>query len=598
MSNANSQSSSPKQEAVAQQPSLLSALRSVLLRREKLGLIVALVMTIVNSFLEIAALAILLPLTNQLLGGDRKTIELLELIFPDSLSEETRLLAILSVVITIYVLKNAFSLTLVYTQQRLGAAIANRLTRRLFAVYLSRPYAFHLRTNSSILIRNVQENAGALLSYVIIPVLVILTDVSVALAVLSLLLYLEFLGTLATIAVFGIGTWLFLRVSAPITRQWGSIRNQAREQATKVLLEGLGGVKEIKLFGREDVFLAEHARHQVRSQRVTYLFATFQQFPRSVFEVLAFMGMGAMIAVLILAGRPAADAVGVLAVFAAAAFRILPSLSRVTTSFQHLSFGRAMVFSVYDDLIEEPDLTTPREFPTKTQFNSLTLENVTFVYDAASRPALENLSISIGSGEYVGVIGSSGAGKSTLIDVLLGLLEVSRGKVLLNGQPIKDDIAQWRGIVGYVPQDIYLLDDTIRRNIALDIRDAEIDDESVETALRAAQLWEFVQSLPEGLETETGERGVRLSGGQRQRLGIARALYRRPQVLVFDEATSALDSQTEQEVIEAIEQLRGERTVIVVAHRLSTVRMCDRLYLLESGRVVNSGTYEQVLGSS
>jgi ATP-binding cassette subfamily C protein len=169
---------------------------------------------------------------------------------------------------------------------------------------------------------------------------------------------------------------------------------------------------------------------------------------------------------------------------------------------------------------------------------------------------------------------------------------------LLNGQPIKDDIAQWRGIVGYVPQDIYLLDDTIRRNIALDIRDAEIDDESVETALRAAQLWEFVQSLPEGLETETGERGVRLSGGQRQRLGIARALYRRPQVLVFDEATSALDSQTEQEVIEAIEQLRGERTVIVVAHRLSTVRMCDRLYLLESGRVVNSGTYEQVLGSS
>jgi ATP-binding cassette subfamily C protein len=257
-----------------------------------------------------------------------------------------------------------------------------------------------------------------------------------------------------------------------------------------------------------------------------------------------------------------------------------------------------MVFSVYDDLIEEPDLTTPHEFRTKIQFKSLTLENVTFVYDAASRPALENLSISIGSGEYVGVIGSSGAGKSTLIDVLLGLLEVSRGKVLLNGQPIKDDIAQWRGIVGYVPQDIYLLDDTIRRNIALDIRDAEIDDESVETALRAAQLWEFVQSLPEGLETETGERGVRLSGGQRQRLGIARALYRRPQVLVFDEATSALDSQTEQEVIEAIEQLRGERTVIVVAHRLSTVRMCDRLYLLESGRVVNSGTYEQVLGSS
>ena len=574
------------------------ALQRVLVPREKFMLVLALAMTIVNSFLEIAALAILLPLTNQLLGGERKTIQILELLFPESMSDEARLIAILSVVVVVYVVKNAFSLILVYTQQRLGAAISNRLTRRLFAVYLTRPYSFHLQTNSSTLIRNVQENAGALLSYVIIPVLVILTDVSVAITVLSLLLFLEFWGTVATIAVFGIGAGVFLRVSSPTVRRWGVVRNQARERATKVLLEGLGGVKEIKLFGREDVFLAEHARHQVRSQRVSYLFATFQQFPRSVFEVLAFLGMGAMISMLLLAGKPVADAVGILAIFAAASFRILPSLSRVTASLQQLSFGRAMVFSVYDDLVDEPRQRLPQVSAQKIRFESLILEDVTFMYEDAPRPALDKLNVTVSRGDYVGIVGASGAGKSTLIDVVLGLLEVSQGQVLLNGISIENELDQWRGIVGYVPQEIYLLDDSIRRNIALDIRDAEIDEDSIEMALRAAQLWEFVQSLPKGLDTETGERGVRLSGGQRQRLGIARALYGRPQVLVFDEATSALDSQTEAEVIDAIEQLRGDRTVIVVAHRLTTVRRCDRLYLLESGRVVKSGSYEQVLGST
>jgi ABC-type multidrug transport system fused ATPase/permease subunit len=574
------------------------ALHSVLTRREKIWLIITLGMTIANSFVEIVALAALLPLTNQLLGGGAKSIGFLEGLFPASLSDERRLLAIVAVVIVIYVLKNVLTLVLVYVQQRLGAAIANRLIHRLLSVYVGRPYSFHLKTNSSTLVRNVQENSAAILSYVIIPILTIATDVSVALAMLGLLVFLEPAGTIATVSVFVLGTLVFLRVSNPLTERWGQLRNAARERATKALLQGLGGVKEIKLMGREEAFLGEHQRQQHVSQRSTYLFSTFQYMPRSVFEVLAFVGVGALIAVLIVVGRPASDAVGILAIFAAAAFRILPSMTRITGSFQSLSFGQPMVFSVYQDLLEEPVITSISSSDPTLSFKQLDLRQVSFTYEGAHRPALDDLNISVAAGEYIGVIGSSGAGKSTLIDVLLGLLEATKGEVVVNGKTITHDTAQWQRIVGYVPQEIYLLDDTVRRNVALDIRDEMIDDAAVEEALRAAQLWDFVQTLPRGLETETGERGVRLSGGQRQRLGIARALYRRPQILVFDEATSALDSQTEHEVVEAIERLRGERTVIIVAHRLSTVRKCDRLYMLEAGRVVKSGSYEQVLGSA
>jgi len=585
-------------DLTGESPSMVAIMKDLLVPREKRWLAVTLAMTVANSFLEIAALAALLPLTNQLLGGESKSLKFLEQLFPTDISESSRLLLIVAVVLATYIVKNAFSLLLVYVQQRFGAAIANRLTQRLFTTYLTRPYSFHLRHNSATLIRNVQENSASLLAYVIIPFLTIVTDVSVAIAMLLLLIYLEPIGTVTTVAVFSIGTFAFLKLTRPVTARWGSARNTARARAMKALLQGLGGVKEIKAFGGEQGFLDEHERQQKTSFRATYLFAIMQQVPRSVFEILAFLGVGALVVVIVAAGRPATDAVGVLAIFAAAAFRILPSLTRVTSAAQTLSFGRAPVLSVYEDLREGPVASQNLEPANAVRFEALEFRKLSFTYESASRPALDGLNLCVNAGEYIGVIGSSGAGKSTLIDVLLGLLEATKGEVVVNGETITHNTAKWQRIVGYVPQEIYLLDDSIRRNVALDIRDDKIDEVAVEEALRAAQLWDFVQTLPDGLDTETGERGVRLSGGQRQRLGIARALYRRPQVLVFDEATSALDTQTEQEVVEAIERLRGERTVIIVAHRLSTVRKCDRLYMLEAGRVVKSGSYEQVLGSA
>ena len=576
---------------------VLQVLRDLLTTREKTAVAAVLILTLVNSALEIIALAALIPLTNEIVGGADRPLSFVEALIPKHLAGSDRLIAIIVVVLCAYVIKNSFNLVLTYAHQRLGAGIVRRLTQRLFTTYMRRPYSFHLRNNSAVLIRNVQENAASLLSYVISPVITIATDVSVAIAMLGFLVVLEPIGTGVTVSVFCAGTILMLRLTRPLTDRWGAIRNAARAGAMKALLQGLGGVKEIKASGSERSFLDEHKIQQSAAFRATYLFAVMQQVPRAIFELLAVTGIGALVSTILLTDRPLSEAVGVLAIFAAAAFRMLPSFTRITSSIQAVSYGRASVHSVYEDLRENPDLIHAEPHPSLTKFQSLELRNVSFSYEGSELSALRNLTLTVKAGEYLGIIGPSGSGKTTLIDLLLGLFEPATGDVYVNGLPMKEHLSAWQQTVGYVPQEIYLLDDSIRRNVALDIRDNNIDDVAVEEALRASQLWDFVESLHQGWESEVGERGVRLSGGQRQRLGIARALYRRPQVLLFDEATSALDNQTESEVVESIEQLRGSRTVIIVAHRLSTVRKCDRLYLLDSGRVVKTGHFGEVVGT-
>lgn len=576
---------------------LIRLLRELLTAREKLLLVGLLGLTIVNGLVEMAALAALLPLTNQITGGESESLGWLDRLFSIGGKESLELPLIAGVVLAVYMVKNTFSLFLVYVQQRFGASIENRLVMRLFSIYLTRPYSFHLRNNSAVLIRNVQENSVSLVTFGITPVLTIATDVAVATSMLLFLAYLDLLGTIAVIAVFSIGTMVFLKLSRPMIYRLGSSKNTARANALKVLMQGLGGIKEIKAAGYEQEFLYEHRRHHQMSTRASYLFSFMQHLPRSVFEVLAFFGVATLVFSITATGRPATDAVGILAIFAAAAFRILPSLTRVSSSFQALSFGGAQVRAISQDLREDPENSLDMSSMKSVQFASLEFRELSFSYEGAPSPALDSLNLKVSAGEYVGFVGTSGAGKTTLIDVLLGLLVATKGTFVLNGEIIGSDKSSWQRIIGYVPQSTYLLDDTIRRNVAFSLRDERIDQLAVEEALRAAQLWDFVQSLPEGLDTETGERGVRLSGGQRQRLGIARALYRRPQVLVFDEATSALDLKTEQEVIKALDQLRREHTLIVVAHRLTTLRNCDRLYKLESGRIVDSGSYEKVINS-
>jgi ABC-type multidrug transport system fused ATPase/permease subunit len=283
----------------------------------------------------------------------------------------------------------------------------------------------------------------------------------------------------------------------------------------------------------------------------------------------------------------------VLGLFGAAAFRLLPAVNRLINNFQIINVSRPQVDEVFKDL-DLPEQSNHENSDRSVLGNEITVDDISFSYSESLKDAVSGVSVKIGRGEAVGFIGPSGSGKSTLIDILLGLLEPKSGKVLVDGRDIYDDLRSWQDQIGYVPQSIFLTDDTLRRNIAFGLSKEKIDDDAVKSAIRLAQLEEFVASLPEGMETLVGERGVRLSGGQRQRIGIARALYHNPDVLVLDEATSSLDTETEHGVMQAVQALQGDKTVIIVAHRLSTVEYCDRLYRLENAHIVDEGTFSEV----
>lgn len=559
--------------------------KKILTRKERARVLVILGLTLINTALELVALALLVPFSATLITAESANSNLLNWLPTASLSPNVQLLILLALIVLIYLLKNAFFIWLTYLQQRLGVSITVRLTHHLLAVHLEKPYSQHLQLSSSLMLRNIQENLPGLLTYVYVPLLAVTTDSAVALAMLIFLAFLEPFGTLAVILVFVCGSISLLQLTRTITQRWGALRNEEQRLASRALLHLLGGVKEIKLWRRENVFLDDHSQHNSASQRFNYLFATIQQSPRAVFEILSFVSMGLLISLLIWTERPVGEIIPLLAVYTGAAFRILPSMQRIISSLQQLSFGQSLLAPILDDLQQDAALISRNLEQFEDEFESLELENVEFQFEGATSSVLNNITMSVCRGEFVGIIGPSGAGKSTLINVMLGLLPPTSGRVLVRTQSPAGILKDWKHLIGYVPQDIFLLDDSIRRNVAFSVAEHHIDDDAVIAALRDAQLWDFVQTLPAGLDTSTGERGIRLSGGQRQRLGIARALYHQPDILVFDEATAALDMQTEEEVLEGLDLQQNGRTVILVTHRMSTLRGCNRIYKLDDGTV-------------
>jgi ABC-type multidrug transport system fused ATPase/permease subunit len=364
-----------------------------------------------------------------------------------------------------------------------------------------------------------------------------------------------------------------------------------------VLQQSLGAVKEVKIAGREAFFesrfrAARRALADVRRRRASTASAL-----RLGVESVLIVSVLIVVLLVTLRGDSGAEAVSLLALFAYAGVRAVPSANRIMLNTGYLREGRPFARAVAADfaaLGTRP--SRPHGPEPSVEFRAtLACDHVTFVYADTTRPALHDVNVVIRRGESVGIVGPTGAGKSTLVDVLLGLLTPTSGRVLLDGEDLRGEERAWQRLIGYVPQDPYLLDDSLRRNIAFGVPDSVIDEQRVARACSLAQLDEFVRQLPDGVETVIGEDGVRLSGGQRQRVAIARALYQDPAVLVFDEATAALDNQTERELTRAIAALHGERTLIVIAHRLSTVESCDRLIFLQDGRVAAIGRYDELL---
>jgi ABC-type multidrug transport system fused ATPase/permease subunit len=366
----------------------------------------------------------------------------------------------------------------------------------------------------------------------------------------------------------------------------------------KHMLQGLWGVKEVQLLGRAEDFLQLFYRHSRRAAQIGENVALLRRLPPLWLEFLAVLGLASVVIAMLWRGLDIATIVPTLALFGAAAFRILPSVSKISGAVGQLRFTEPVIDNLYKEFQLEIPAGRDRRRGAAPHFRSdVRLEGVSFTYPSGHARALSDINFTIKRGDTVGIIGSSGSGKSTLVDVILGLFAPDGGRVTVDGKDIRDDLRAWQDQIGYVPQSIFLTDDSLRRNVAFGIPAEKVDEAAVERALKAAQLDEFVTTLPEGINTVVGERGIRLSGGQRQRIGIARALYHDPAVLVLDEATSALDTATEREFMRAVGALHGEKTILIVAHRLSTVAGCDWLLKLDSGRIVDRGPSREMLGA-
>jgi len=497
----------------------------------------------------------------------------------------------------VYAVKATFLAFLAWWQARFVFGLNANLSQRLFAGYLRQPYTFHLQHNSAQLIRNTIGQVSDITS-VIQQGLILLTEILVLFGVSALLLAVEPLGALLVVSTLGLAGWGFNRVTRSRILRWGEARQYHDGLRIQHLQQGLGGAKDVKLLGRESDFLSQYWLHNAGGARMGQYRATLEALPRLWLELLAVTGLAALVLVMMWQGKPLENLLPTLGLFAAAAFRLMPSVNRVLSSIQTVRFS----FPVIDTLPDELRLLDATQAPRRGEilpFNdALTINQVSFAYPLAEIQALRGVSLSIPRGALVGIIGTSGGGKSTLVDIILGLLSPISGTVEVDGIDIQTNLRGWQDQIGYVPQSIYLTDDTLRRNIAFGVPNDQIDEAAVWRAIYAAQLEEFVNDLPQGLDTLVGERGIRLSGGQRQRIGIARALYHDPPVLVLDEATSSLDTVTERGVMDAVRALKGDKTLLIVAHRLSTVEHCNRLFRLERGAVVEVGETALVLGKA
>jgi len=498
------------------------------------------------------------------------------------------------VLLGLYVFKTVFLIFMLWKQNKFIFELQATLSRRLFSGYLHQPWSFHLQRNSAQLILNITNETSVFTNTALQAGMTLLTEGFVLIGIVALLLFVEPIGALIVVSSLGLAAWLFQRAVRNYLLSLGEGRQFHEGMRIQHLQQGLGGAKDVKILGRELDFLTRYNLHNEGSALVSRRQKTVNELPRLWLELLAVGGLAILVLVLLAQGIALNALLPVMGLFAAAAFRIIPSANRILGAIQNLRYGLPAINILYNELQTLDNASLPQRQSILLFKQKIQLEHIGYQYINAEDHALNGISLTISRGTAVGFIGTSGAGKSTLVDVVLGLLKPAFGHVKVDGVDIQSDLRGWQDQIGYVPQSIFLTDDSLRRNVAFGLSDDMIDDAAVLRAVKAAQLEEFFSSLPLGMETLVGERGVRLSGGQRQRIGIARALYHDPAILVLDEATSALDMNTEKGVMEAINALHGDKTLLIIAHRLSTVANCDWVYRMEQGRIAEAGRFESL----
>ena len=454
--------------------------------------------------------------------------------------------------------------------------------------YLYQPYIFHLKKNSANLIKNVESST--IFSSVIGMSIVLLIEIFVFISFSIVLFIAEPIGFLVVFFTFLIAAYAFSYFSKKKMYLWGGEVYHNNIYALKHMQQALGGIKETKLLGKEEIFKKIYNFHNVKVAGLERNMDFFQTLPKLWLELLFVMLIIFLVVLFSLQGKSIITILPVMGIFAAAGFRLVPSVNRILTGLQYLSSMVPPVEIIYDEYLKIRrlrDITKKVAEPIEFK-KSIKLEKIEFYYDSKLQKVLSSINLEISKGQIIGFFGESGAGKSTLIEIIGGLLEPSSGSLKIDDAVINSsNLGAWQRKIGYVPQNVYLLDDSIRKNIAFGLSKNEIEDDKIYDACRGANLYKFIDSLPQKLDTSVGERGTQLSAGQRQRIGIARTLYYDPEVIIFDEATNNLDTKNEEEILKLISSLKKDKTILMISHRESAIKTCDFIYYLDSGRIKN-----------
>lgn len=479
-----------------------------------------------------------------------------------------------------------------YIKQRMAHNAGMRLSSQLAEGYLRLPYAFHLRRNSAELVRNAHQTVEQLAEQCFVPVIQVFAESVVVIGLLTVMVLIAPEATVGAVVLVGAAALLLLKVVQPRLERLGARAQAMRKRSLSTLQQSLHGIRDIKIFAGEQHFGRIYDQSRRQLSRSLYLRGTVAEMPRHVIETSLIGFILLFFAFTVVTGIGAEQMLSTFGLFAYAGLRMMPSLQKIVGGLNNIRFAGSAVSQVYEDLQLVENVEVHGEDMPVTFSDRLELRDVEFTYEQIDQPAVAGANLTIYAGEVVGICGPTGGGKTTLTDLLTGILPATSGTVTVDGIAIQDATPAWFRKLGVVPQMVFLMDDTLRANIALGMPDSEVDHTALHEAVQLAQLEDFVESLPNGLDTDVGERGVRVSGGQRQRVAIARALYRKPEVLIFDEGTSALDNTTEAALISSLERLRGTHTVILVAHRLSTVRNCDKIVYIDGGRIRGIGTFQ------
>ena len=555
--------------------------------RNKLTLILTLLF--LCGIFEMISIGAFLPVLTLLAGNNTVKFSFLTTLFQHASKNEMLCYSMLAI-LALYLCKTVFIGYVNYFQNTFIFNLKSSISERLYDGYLKQSYSFHINTNSSVLLRNIVEEMNQFI-FTLQAILGFVSEFLVISGLSILLIILEPKGTLMAGFILTCFVFLFRAVTKNKISTWGELRQDYYRWINQQILQGLGCIKEIKILGREDFLVQQFKSISQLNIGLNIKSNTLQQFPRLYLEFLSVFAVSGFVFEMVAEHKEINTLLTSLGIFAVASFRMIPSFTKILSHIQSIEFGKSAINLLYKEFIGlQPETTLQDPTPDLSIKQTLTLKNIEFSYAESAIKTIENCSVEFHKGEIIGLIGASGSGKSTFIDILTGLLVPTKGAVLVDGQPIHTNIMGWQKQIGYVPQSIYFNDDTIKHNIAFGIREDLIDNDTIEKLIALLHLSEMIDEQVAGLNTIVGERGVKLSGGQKQRIGIARALYHDPAILILDEATNAMDSELEEKIINAIATVKSKRLILIITHRLSGLKHCDRIFKMEKGTLLEYNT--------